>query len=132
MAKIIERQDDNYGLIRYEYVGNLDINQLRMDFDYSYFQKWSKKHHPSSFFHAVVMIPKSNKLSKEVESRGFISENFDLYVCIDDINTDWDASFWADRNKIKRKKGQSLPIAISRKKVIEWQDSFKNHFKKNQ
>lgn len=131
MSKIIERQDENYGLIRYEYVGNLDINQLRMDFDYSYFQKWSKKYSHSSFFHAIIMIPKSNALSKKIESLGFKSENFDLYVCIDDINTDWDASFWEETNNIKKKKGRKLPIATSRQKVLEWQKSFETYFKKN-
>ncbi|WP_273981571.1 hypothetical protein [Vibrio parahaemolyticus] len=115
--KIIE--DDNYGQYKHEFIANLDYDFLRLNLSFSELDKWSSKFNPNKYFYSYSTVKVRNELSEYIESRGFFSENVDLYVCIDDINKDWDSTFWREKNDISGKKN-SLPVAISRKKVNNW------------
>ncbi|MCX8796442.1 hypothetical protein [Vibrio parahaemolyticus] len=115
--KIIE--DDNYGQYKHEFIANLDYDFLRLNLSFSELDKWSSKFNPNKYFYSYSTVKVRNELSEYIESRGFVSENVDLYVCIDDINKDWDSAFWREKHDISGKKC-SLPVAISRKKVDKW------------
>jgi len=113
--KIVTRQDDNYGEIKYEFAAHIDYSEMVKRISFDNYQAWAKKYHPTKFFHAALFL-NSKGVGHEVA--------FDLYVCVDDANSDWDSSYWMDKYQMTGCKKKKLPVAISRKKLQEWKDSF--------
>lgn len=120
--KIIEKNDDNYGKIKYELVANINYLELMKLLGVQEYFKWSDKYHPSRYFSAILFEKKDCELANKL---GVESENIDLYVCIDDINKDWDCSFWKSKypETLKNKK-YKLPVATTRKSVVKWLQVF--------
>lgn len=128
MKDVILIEDSDYGAFKQEFVACVDYDFLRRNIDFNTFTKWNSKYRPSKFFHSASMLKKTSESTEEIESKGFISECFDIYVCIDDINRDWDSTIWANKYGMANKK-HKLPVAISRAKVNEWIDEYEKLLK---
>lgn len=111
--KIIERVDETYGSVNYEFVAHIDYQELIRNVSFDMYRTWAKTYHPKNYFPAALFLNATD-----------IGEAFDLYVCVDDINGDWDHLTWKQKHGFSGSRSKKLPVAISRKKLEKWKLSF--------
>lgn len=123
VGKIIQKQDDEYGVVFYECVGNMNWDLIRMNRNISFddMNKWSEKNHPNKVFRAMLFVKIEDDESQRIEQKGFRSENYYLYVAIDDINNNWNPEYWENKYSMKHNIKRKLPVAVSRNVVLDWQ-----------
>lgn len=128
--KLIEKFSETYGNVNYEFVGNIDYSFLAMYLPFEEFQKWSKKYHPLNYFSACYWEnAKETELGQKLKELGHEPENINLFVCIDDINNDWDQTHWISQYPALGKRKRKLPISTTRKKIEKWKEELEKIYK---